>query len=125
MILDAIYKQGNIIGTALQAAAVRNDVITNNLANSDVPGFKAKAVDFESSLVKAIDNFKRTGVLDLSGARPSVRTVNKHYNYRIDGNNVDVELEMVALYQNSIKYEAMINCIQRNSARLNLALTGR
>jgi flagellar basal-body rod protein FlgB len=125
MIFDAIYKQSSIMGSALQASAMRNDIITNNIANADLPEYKAKVVDFEASLIKAIEDYKKTGVLDLSGAKPSIRTANRNYNYRIDKNNVDVELEMVNLYQNSIKYEAMINCVQRNSARLNLALTGR
>jgi flagellar basal-body rod protein FlgB len=125
MIFDAMYKQNDIMRTALQASVMRNDVITNNIANADVPGFKRKTVDFEASLTKAIENFKRTGVLDLSGARASIRTPDDSFNYRIDKNNVDMELEMVNLYQNAIKFDAMINCVQRNSARLNLALTGR
>ena len=125
MIFDALYKQNGVMGTALQAASVRNDVITSNIANADTPGYKAKAVDFEASLTKAIEDYNRTGVLDLSGALPHIRTVNEGFSYRIDKNNVDIELEMVNLYQNSIKYDAMINCVQRNSARLNLALTGR
>ena len=125
MIFDAIYRQGNILGSALQAATVRNDVITNNIANAEVPGYKAKTIDFEKSLTDAVNNFKRTGVLDLSNAKPFVRYLHPSFNYRIDQNNVDVELEMISLYENSIKFEAMVNCVQRNSARLNLALTGR
>jgi flagellar basal-body rod protein FlgB len=125
MIFDAIYRQGNILGSALQAASVRNDVIVNNIANAEVPGFKAKTVDFEKSLTDAVNNFKRTGVLDLSNAKPFVRHLHPSFHYRIDLNNVDVELEMVSLYQNSIKFEAMINCVQRNSARLSLVLGGR
>jgi flagellar basal-body rod protein FlgB len=125
MFFDRLYKQSGILGSALRAASVRNDVITNNIANADVPGFKTKTVDFEESLIKAIESFKRTGVLDLSAATPTVRLINESYSYRIDQNNVDVELEMVNLYQNSIKFEAMVNCVQRNSARLSLALSGR
>jgi flagellar basal-body rod protein FlgB len=125
LIFDAVYKQGNILSSALHAASVRNDVITNNIANADVPGFKGKTVDFEESLIKALDSFKQTGVLDLSDAKANIRVKNEEYSYRLDKNNVDIELEMVNLYQNSIKFEAMINCVQRNSARLSLVLTGR
>jgi flagellar basal-body rod protein FlgB len=125
MIFDALYKQGNIMGAALRGTQARNDVIVNNITNNDVPGFKARTVDFEDALARAIDDYKRTGFLDVSKVEPNIRFVNEHYNFRIDKNNVDVEMEMVALYQNSIKFEAMISCVQRNSARLNLALTGR
>ena len=125
MFFDKLYQQGSIMGTALQAASVRNSVITNNLANADVPGFKSKTVEFEDSLIKALDKFNRTGVLDLSNAKANIRLFNEDFSYRLDQNNVDVELEMVNLYQNSIKFEAMINCVQRNSARLSLVLSGR
>ncbi len=125
MLVSAMNEQNDIMGTALRASAVRNDVMVNNLANADVPGYKSKRVDFELSLSDAIDDWKRTGDLDLSNAKPMLRSSDANYNYRIDENNVDVEMEMVNLYQNSVKYEAMINCVLNNSKRLNLAITGR
>lgn len=125
MVFDKMYVQSDILGAALNAASVRNEVITNNIANGDVPGFKAKTVDFEESLTRAVDRRKPSTKLDLSDVKPSVRLVNENYNYRIDENNVDTETEMVNLYQNSIKYEALINCVQSNSKRLTLVLNGR
>ncbi|MCL2707498.1 MAG: flagellar basal body rod protein FlgB [Defluviitaleaceae bacterium] len=125
MIFDAMFRQNNILGAASNAANVRNEVIVNNIANADVPGFKSKAVDFEASLAEAIDRYRQTGNLDLSGASPSIRLTNENYNYRIDKNNVDMELEMVNLYQNAIKFETFITCMQSNSKRLSMALTGR
>lgn len=125
MILDGIYEQGKILGAALNASSLRNDVTTNNIANADVPGYKAKAVDFEAALTSALERSERTGIFDLSDATPSVRYTNEGYNYRIDKNNVDIELEMVNLYENSVRFETMINCLQSNSKRLNLVLTGR
>jgi len=125
MLYEKIHEQNSILGSALQAASLRNEVITNNIANDDVPRYKAKTVYFEDSLIRALDARKRTGRLDLSDARPSVRFVNQEYSYRIDSNNVDIELEMVSLYQNSIKYDAMINSVTNNSKRLNLVLNGR
>jgi len=125
MLYERIHEQNSILGAALQAASVRNEVITNNIANDDVPRYKAKTVYFEDSLLNALDARKKTGRLDLSGARPSVRFVNQEYSYRVDHNNVNIELEMVSLYQNSIKYDAMINSVTNNSKRLNLVLNGR
>ena len=125
MIFERMFSQNTILGYAADAASVRNDVIVNNIANNDVPGFKAKAVDFEDSLIKALERYKRTGELDLSDVRASVRHTNANLNYRIDENNVDIDLEMVNLYQNSVKYDAMITCVQSNTKRFTLALTGR
>ena len=125
MVLDNLFRQNTILGSAAKTATLRNEIITNNLANSDVPKFKAKAVDFEDSLIKALDKFKKTRELDMSDVRATVRHTNENYDYRIDKNNVDVDMEMVNLYQNSVKFDTLINCMQRNSARLTLALTGR
>lgn len=125
MIYDRMYVQNDILGAALQAASVRNDVISNNIANNDVPRYKAKTVDFEESLIKALDDKKRTGTLDLTKAEPTIRYTHENFSYRIDENNVDIELEMVNLYQNSVKYDTMINGIINNSKRLNLAISGR
>jgi flagellar basal-body rod protein FlgB len=125
MIFEDMYRQSGRIGAALNASSVRNEVIVNNLANNDVPGYKAKIVDFEASMQEALDKYERTRELDLTDVKPTVRFFDENYNYRIDKNNVDVELEMVKLYENSIKYDALINCLQSNSKRLSLALTGR
>jgi flagellar basal-body rod protein FlgB len=125
MLVTALNEQNEIMGTALRASAVRNDVMVNNLANADVPGFNSKTVDFEFTLTGALSDWKRTGELDLSGAKPMIRNRYNNYDYRIDENDVDVEMEMVNLYQNSVKYEAMVNCVLNNSKRLNLAITGR
>ncbi|MDR1665392.1 MAG: flagellar basal body rod protein FlgB [Clostridiales bacterium] len=125
MVFDKMYNQFNILSAAINASSVRNEVIVSNLANNDVPDYKAKAVDFEESLEAAISRYRDTGELDLSEAKPSVRFVDQNYDYRIDENNVDVELEMTRLYQNSIRYETMIQCLTINSKRMSMVLTGR
>lgn len=125
MILDKMYTQNAIIGTGLQASILRNEVITNNLANSDVPGYKKKTVEFESILNDIINSSKLTGKLELEKATPRIKTMHRGYNYRKDENNVDVETEMVDLYQNSVRYDTLISCNIANGKRLNLVLMGR
>ncbi|MCL2351491.1 MAG: flagellar basal body rod protein FlgB [Firmicutes bacterium] len=123
--LDGLFTQNDILGTALRAAAVRNDVIANNIANADTPGFKARGVAFEDALRGALDNYAATGTLDLTDARPRIGYVNKNYHYRLDENNVDIETEMAALYRNSVRYDALTGAVVGNSRRINLVLTGR
>lgn len=97
----------------------------NNIANADTPGFVAGAVDFESALGRAIDNWRATGRLDLSGVRPTMRVQDPGFFFRIDRNSVDMESEMVRLYTNSARYEVMVNSVLNNSRRLNMAISGR
>ena len=49
--------------------------------------------------------------LTKSSVRPRTYTDYSEYQYRIDGNNVDIEKENVYLAENQIKYEALINGI--------------
>ena len=125
MIYDSLYFQNAVIGSAMQAAIFRNEVIANNIANADTPGFKKSRVEFEDSLQRALDNSRQTGVKDYSSV--SMRAVITHdsFNYRIDENNVDMETEMSALYKNSAKYDALTSMVLNNNKRFNLVVTGR
>lgn len=121
MIFDRFAVQNDILGSAMQAAVLRNDIINNNIANGDTPGYKKKAVDFEVQLSKAIELSKSTGKLDLSNVKPSIRVEHGSYEYRLDGNNVDPESEMVDLYANQVRYDALANALISNYKRINLA----
>jgi len=125
MFYDRLFIQNAVLGQALQASAVRNDVIGNNIANAETPGYKARMVVFEEALDKALVRASKTGRLDLANAKPSVQPVHENFHYRLDQNNVDIEAEMVALYQNSIRYDALANSVMSNSKRINLVLSGR
>jgi flagellar basal-body rod protein FlgB len=112
----------NIIGTAMQGNLVRGNVITNNIANADTPGFKRGAVSFEGHLQAAVADFQKTGQLDLSNVRPRFFTQYDHLNYRIDENNVDIEHEMTQLYQNSVRFEVMAGSVMHHYRTINMVI---
>jgi flagellar basal-body rod protein FlgB len=119
MVYSALLDQPSILGAALNGLSVRNTVIQNNIANVDTPDFKKSAVHFEGALQKALNKAKITGELDLSSVRPAITKIHENFSYRIDGNNVDIELEMVDLYQNQIKFEALVGGINNYYRRIN------
>jgi flagellar basal-body rod protein FlgB len=123
--LNGIYSQNDILGLALNAYTVRNDVINHNITNSDTPNFKKKTVEFEAAFQAAINDARRTGVLDVSKVVPKIRMINENFSYRIDGNNVDIEVEMTELYKNGIKYDTVANSVMHNYRKINLVATGR
>ncbi|MCL2604374.1 MAG: flagellar basal body rod protein FlgB [Defluviitaleaceae bacterium] len=125
MLVQAMHNQNRALGAAMHATGARLDVIMNNIANNDTPYFVAGAVDFEAALGQAIDNWRATGRLDLSGVRPNLRSQDPGFAFRMDGNNVDMESEMVRLYTSTVRYEAMVNSVLNNSRRLNMAISGR
>ena len=125
MLTQAIHNQNSIMAVALQGTLARHDAILNNIANADVPGFRARNVEFEGALRNAINNWRSTGRLDFSGAGPVTRFQDSFHTFRMDGSNVDMEREMVALYINSVRADVMVNSILHNSRMLNNVLQGR
>ncbi len=122
MILDSITTQSTILESALQAAEYKNQVILNNIANADTPGFKGKHVEFESVLNDALETSRRTGKLDMSGVMPKLMSKHSGYSVRIDENNIDAETELTEFYKNSAKYDVITNSILNNSSRINFVI---
>ena len=80
---------------------MRENVITNNIANIDTPGYKRQDVDFESVLQKALGKTKYSSLdkkvrelnQDLGKLTTTSYTDAANYSYRLDRNNVDENTE--------------------------------
>lgn len=123
-LFNQLNAQGSILRTAMIGKAKRNEVIVNNIANADVPGFRARRVEFESALIEAIGHYPhpRHRNINVSGVSPTVHLQDPGFHYRIDGNNVDIEVEMVRLYQNSMKFDTIVSSVMANSQRIRTIL---
>jgi len=122
MRIENMFNFTNIVGTAMQGAVARDGVIANNIANVDTPGFKRGVVRFEDTLASAVADFRNTGSLDLSQVQPRIHLQYDWLNYRIDENNVDIEFEMVELYQNSMRFDVMTSGIISYYRILNMVI---
>jgi flagellar basal-body rod protein FlgB len=108
---------------------MRNNVISNNIANIDTPGYKRKDVQFESYLMSALigDNSleKRVSDVRLNAINPSIYTDNMNYSYRLDGNNVDIDTETANLAENQIRYYALVESMNQEFGRLRSVLQAK
>ena len=52
MINSNAYNYINVLTKAADASWTRNEIITNNLANVDTPGYKRKDVSFQNYLLR-------------------------------------------------------------------------
>lgn len=120
MLTNGVFAQNDILGAAMQAAILRDEVISNNITNAETPGFKKQAVEFEAYLRKAVSDYKKTGVLNLSGTAPTVSRVDVGFSTRLDENNVDINEENIKKYQNSVIYDALTTSVIENYKLLNL-----
>lgn len=124
MINTGIYDYIDVLGMAADASWMRNEVLNNNIANNDTPGYKRQDVEFEDVLARQM---RAARYQNLDDAVASVRkqpvsgriyTDAVSYSYRIDGNNVDMDTENVELVSNQIKYNALAESISQEFARL-------
>lgn len=117
MINSNIYDYVNVLDKAADASWMRQEAISNNIANVNTPGYKRQDVAFEDSLQEAISNsrYRSTDekVANLSKADLRIRsyTDSSGFSYRLDGNNVDIDTENAALARNQLKYNALVDGI--------------
>lgn len=106
---------------ALDATWQRNKAISENIANIDTPGYKRQDVSFEEQMSKALKK-NRTDVTELERVQPRQYTVNSGLSYRLDGNNVDIDTEMVSLAENQLRYNTLTSQVNYNFERLKNVL---
>ncbi len=128
-----------LLEKSLDVESTRRKVIANNIANVDVPHFKRSDVDFESELKRVIDERQETrenkfpAVMTDSRHIPfeeerGVRSVRPRINldystsYRNDGNNVDIEREMVDASKNSMRYSSTVQSIGQSFKILKMVM---
>jgi len=107
---------------ALNGLAKRQELISHNLANVDTPGYKAKQVNFEQTLKQELN---RSPDLDLASTRPghlnSSEGKSRQYNTslrrggtpRADGNNVDIDRELLELTDTNLRFEALTTLLNK------------
>jgi flagellar basal-body rod protein FlgB len=130
MIQSDAYSYVNVLDKALDASNLRETVITNNLANINTPGYKRREVDFETLLRQELDQTKWESLdskiqnvnlnhLD-AGVQYDMAAYN--YDYRLDGNNVDVDVENVELASEQIRYQMLSDSVTQEFSRLSTAI---
>ena len=122
--MDVNDKTLQALAAAAKFREMRQEVISSNIANSEVPGYKAKRLDFEEALARA---------LDVDGELTMKMNDPKHFNVGsggfknlqpelrestsgvVDdtGNTVDVQDEMARQAENKIMYDAIVQLMNK------------
>lgn len=121
----------SMLSKTLDGLQLRQEAISNNIANVDTPGYKRKDVDFKSQLKAALaedkgklsntNNRHLSTATNLNEFSPEIRTDN-NTSFRNDGNNVDIDYEMSALAKNQLKYQSMTKLLSAKFKKLNNAI---
>lgn len=128
MINSDVFNYVNVLNKAADAAWQRNDILSNNIANVDTPGYKRQDIDFQSQFRRALGNSRYetvdAKVAHVSGAELQARvyTDAANFSYRLDGNNVDIDSEETELASNQIWYNGLKDSINQEFSNLMLVM---
>ena len=106
----------------MDASVLRQNAIAANLANAETPGYHR--MDLAPDFAARLRASSETG--NLAGA-PAPRLVEDQNARAIrpDGNNVEIEHELLAMNQGSVEYEYLANIVTTNIKQLRMAISGQ
>lgn len=115
-----------VLKKGLDAVWLRQQVISNNIANDETPGYKSKKVEFESLLQDVLDgNYSdRDSVMKAIENIDPVISENTTTSTRQDGNNVDLDSENIELARAQLQYDFLVSSLSSQINRLKYAING-
>ncbi|MBQ2982372.1 MAG: flagellar basal body rod protein FlgB [Lachnospiraceae bacterium] len=128
MINSNAYNYINVLTKAADASWTRNEIITNNLANVDTPGYKRKDVSFQNYLLQELTSGDSTSLrnrvndVEVGNLNATVYTDFTELSYRLDGNNVDIDTENVEFASNQLYYQTVLDTINHQFSMLKAAM---
>ena len=112
------------LATSLNFRQMRQEIISSNIANSETPGYKAKRIQFEEALARALDVDGQNGMKgnqrehfnfgggDISSVSPEIYE-DPNGEVSENGNTVDRDKEMALMAENKILYDAAIQLLNK------------
>ncbi|MAE59545.1 MAG: flagellar basal body rod protein FlgB [Halobacteriovorax sp.] len=121
------------LAASLKMREMRQQLITSNISNADTPNFKAKRLDFEAALQRA---------LDVDGNLEMLASDERHYDVGSggfdnlkpeiyedpngvvsdDGNTVDRDAEMARMVDNKVLYDASVKLLNKKLGLLKYTI---
>ena len=126
----------SVHATSLDVRSRRGELIANNLANADTPGYKARDLDFRQAMARAAGEqgtgvqLSTTNAGHIGGATSASAETHPDLKYRIplapalDGNTVDTQVEQANFAENAVRYQATLTFLNSKFRGLLTAILG-
>ncbi|TKI71168.1 flagellar basal body rod protein FlgB [Sulfurimonas crateris] len=120
----------HLAAKALDYRAMRQDMISSNIANADTPFYRPRDISFEDALSEqraqilnkntpklqmAQTDGAHLPLLDEKSSYMPKRFFRDGHMARNDGNSVDLDVETTEMSKNSIMFNALVNAMKKNS----------
>ena len=121
----------NVLQKGLDASSMRQQVLSNNVANIDTPNFKRSDVDFQAVLGAALGEKSETLSMRLTSSKHLIGlaegagsgiVTDQATSLRNDGNNVDVDREMSNVAVNGLYYNSLTRAISSQLGLLRMVI---
>lgn len=124
--VDAIPQSGSyeLAQKLLDAAALRQEAIASNIANAETPGYHRLDVapDFYTRLKASVQADDPAAAAAL---QPKLTEDTRARSVRPDGNNIELQNELLAMDRNSVDYSYLTDVVSNNLKQLKIAITGQ
>lgn len=105
----------------MDAALLRQQAISNNIANVNTPGYHRQEVVFEEQLAEVLNADPDA---DLSGIEPRIQAT-QGLPFRTDGNNVDIDREIGALNKNTVLFQLYAQMLSSKIRMMHASIRGQ
>ncbi|MBE0514211.1 flagellar basal body rod protein FlgB [Sulfurimonas sp.] len=120
----------HLAAKALDYRAIRQDMISSNIANADTPYYRPRDIRFEDALSEQREKILNQSTPKLQMAQTNAthlplpdeksssmpkRFFRDGHMARNDGNSVDLDVETTEMSKNSIMFNALISSMKKNS----------
>jgi flagellar basal-body rod protein FlgB len=127
--MDGIRDHFGIHDDALTLRSKRNNILASNIANAATPNFKARDVDFETSLAAAMPDasFSLTNDMHIPQRGSSLGGDLRYrtpINPSLDGNTVELGVEQMEFSENVVRYQSSLTLLNRKISGLMSAIKG-
>jgi len=124
-----ISRAHSLVADALDYRAMRQDMISSNIANADTPFYRPRDVRFEDALAEkkaeifedkkdklqlAQTDSKHIPLSDDKSSKMPTRFYRDGHMARNDGNSVDIDVETTEMSKNSIMFNALVQANKKD-----------
>jgi len=113
--------QFDLLTKVLDVTVLRHEVLSQNVANVNTPGYRTLDVSFDATLRNHMEQHGEAGVLQL---QPQVAE-DPLAPARLDGNTVDIDREMMLLSKNTLLNNAYLQILGTKTAMMRRAISGQ
>ena len=124
--IEALFNQPGYLAAkkTLDAVALRQEAIANNIANLETPGYKR--VDLAPAFQTELEHACASGdAQQIAGLNPTLAPDPNAISNSLDGNSVHLENELMQLNQNSTTHALETELVSNMLSRMRLAITGK